>query len=255
LATLLAESLDRSVWPPDESGRIPEHDARLSACPVGLVLNTTLSGEYPPPWLDGSDGQSDLRFASLNASGVRAGSRLIFTNLNLSSNFGRRKELQRFKNPPAGLQAPPARMPGMPADRWENLTYEIAADPKISVCVAAALNANFPPVFPNAPVDREQIINGEKGALDREWTSRYWVTDGGAEKNKGEVTLLYVLQDTIQKELKSPLSDSTPLPDIHVIVVEASAGSIRYAHDQGVGAASGARARLAVERAGPSMIT
>ena len=53
--------------------------------------------------------------------------------------------------------------------------YVIVDDPKVRLTTAAALNANFPPVFSNAGVD---LPEGH----------RYWVTDGGALDNSGRST-------------------------------------------------------------------
>ena len=61
---------------------------------------------------------------------------------------------------------------GMPQAPSEYLAYVALNNPEIKLATAAALNANFPPVFSNAAVDVAS-------------SRRYWVTDGGATDNRG----------------------------------------------------------------------
>ena len=121
----------------------------------------------------------------------------------------------------------------------QELQYVVIKDSSIRLSDAAALSANFPPVFPNAIVD----IND---------SARYWVTDGGATDNRGIISLLYVLKGVLEshissasdtsKNLERPVRD---LPDIYIIVADASAFSIDYQQDLGVGTKFGAPEKFA----------
>ena len=101
--------------------------------------------------------------------------------------------------------------------------YVIVDDPKVRLTTAAALNANFPPVFSNAGVD---LPEGH----------RYWVTDGGALDNSGLESLLYAMRQAIDK---TDWTKCTP-PTIHVITADAGAYSEKYSQDRGVSTALGA---------------
>jgi hypothetical protein len=172
LGQLLAESIGRvfySDYPDCLRGMAPEEKGlRPVRCTFGevdypaVILNTALAGH-----LDCSEcsQQSDFPQAASRhrdqAKGTNAGGRLIFTNLRDASPF-----------PKIGAEL--------------HLPYVVIQDPKVRLNVAAALNANFPPVFSNAAVD-----------LDN--TSRYWVTDGGATDNRGLISLLLALKGALQK--------------------------------------------------------
>jgi hypothetical protein len=93
---------------------------------------------------------------------------------------------------------------------------------------AAALNANFPPVFSNAAIDVDD-------------KTRYWVTDGGAVDNRGLEMLLYAMRLALDEWRRSGL----PLPAIHVVIADASAFSDAYGQDRGIGSAFGAGSRYA----------
>ncbi len=208
IGKLLAESFTRQFWTDDN-----EPVARsMGELPIGLILNTTLAGCAPPDFeYPKNTGLplSNVRYAS----GLHAGSRLILTNLNDSNAF-----------PPVQSKDPIC----------EYLKYHVIQDPRIDLASAAALNANFPPIFPNEPVDvvdSHNILN------------RYWVTDGGAEENRGEISMLFALRHVLE-ELKHENKHAV-LPHIHVIVAEASGGSVQYNNDQGLSAATGAGAELA----------
>ena len=102
--------------------------------------------------------------------------------------------------------------------------------PGISLARAAALSANFPPVFPDSPID--VTADGRNG-------QRYWVSDGGTIENRGAVTLLLALNDA----LAAPkVTLSGPL---HVIVADASALDRNYSQSWGFRAVTGAGTRLA----------
>lgn len=104
-----------------------------------------------------------------------------------------------------------------------------------AVLYAAAPHANFPPVFSDAPIDDVKTGN------------RYWVTDGGAVENRGLISLLFLLRGVLERlEAQGP---PTHLPEIHVVMAEASAGSRRYSQDRGVGTAFGATGKGASQLA------
>jgi hypothetical protein len=157
----------------------------------GLILNTTLAGRRR-----GGAGGEEAARADV------AGGRLVLTNLALRGAF------------------PPVELPFVP----EEPLPVIVDDPATGLAAAAALSANFPPVFSNAAVDV-----GER--------DRYWVTDGGAADNRGLEMLLYALR-------AETLPCATP-PEIHVVVIEASGASGRYSQDRGIGSAMGAGAVFA----------
>jgi hypothetical protein len=129
------------------------------------------------------------------------------------------------------------------AERLAGAALEPGAGTRLPVIVrsatmrletAAALNANFPPVFANAAVDVE------RGAADPQPPVRYWVTDGGAVDNRGLEMLLYALRH----ELKA-LPAGTRLPRLLVVVADASAHAEGYAQDRGFSSLAGAGSRYA----------
>jgi hypothetical protein len=101
-------------------------------------------------------------------------------------------------------------------------------DRSVPVASAAALNANFPPVFTNARVN----VTSETG--DKDCPERaYYVTDGGATENLGLVSALYALRAALGK------LEPAEIPEIHIVTVEASATTYDYTPDRGVNAATG----------------
>ena len=184
LGMLLAESFGRR-WGLGERQRMGQ------VRDFGLILNTTLAGR-----LRRGAGVGEASLADV------AGGRLVLTNLALREAF------------------PPVQLPFVP----EEPLPVIVDDPATGLDAAAALSANFPPVFSNAAVD----VGGRE---------RYWVTDGGAADNRGLEMLLYALR-------AETLPCATP-PEIHVVVIEASGASGRYSQDRGIGSAMGAGAVFA----------
>jgi hypothetical protein len=208
IGKLLAESFSRQFWS-DPTERVSHTMGEL---PIGLILNTTLAGCSPPEFEHPNQPGfplSNTRYAS----GLQAGSRLVLTNLNDPSAF-----------PPIESKDPIC----------EYLKYHVIQDPRIDLAAAAALNANFPPIFPNAPID---VNDGQKTL------ARYWVTDGGAEENRGAISLLFALRHALE-ELRRENRHGV-LPHLHLIVAEASGGTVQYSSDQGIAAATGASAQLA----------
>jgi hypothetical protein len=206
---LLVESLSRRAFDRDNPKAPMRTFASIGKLP--LILNTTISGHpsTESTLLEGrvgvvSDLDECLRksypFASL------AGSRLIFTNLSDAGGF-----------PGSDSELPDVRM-----------DYRVVRDPEVPLAAAAALNANFPPVFSNARVrlKTDKIPNCEAHS--------YYVTDGGATENLGLVSALYALRHTIDG-----LQGVDPGLDIHIVAIEASAVTYDYSQDRGVGAATG----------------
>jgi hypothetical protein len=206
LGILLAESFDRRLF----------FDGRqtLGADPaIGLILNTSISGHpvedatlltngviRPPPIVEQACQQFERPVAAL------AGGRLAFANLRNIAAFDK-----------SSTEVPNMQLP-----------FKVVRDPTVRLADAAALNANFPPVFPNARVDlmRSADITACK-------IRSYFVTDGGATENLGLISALFALQSALEdSELHAPLRD------IDIVLSEASAFALDYAQDRGVGAAT-----------------
>jgi Patatin-like phospholipase len=220
LGQLLQESFSRRLF---DSGLRGKSLNTLGALKdVGLILNTTVTG-HPPQFssilsrrvayahaTSGDCANLTRPFSSL------AGGRLIFTNLAAAEAF-----------PSARSSVPDVRLP-----------YRVVMDPHVPLATAAALNANFPPVFPNARIriQTDEIENC------REFS--FFVTDGGAAENLGLISALYALRDAIPKAAAQ--LQGTPFPAIHLVLIEASALSYDYEQDWGVGAGlGGGKERLA----------
>jgi len=214
LSALLVESFQRRLV---HGGRTTLGDVR----DVGLILNTSITGH---PATDsvlvanamGGDTQrvhehDCLPFALLS------GERLSFTNI---------ADTHRFPLPTQ------SRLPDV------GLSYVLVNDPLVPLVSAAALNANFPPVFPNARVDLKSNVPGCGGVRT------YHVTDGGATENLGLISALYALQSSLDA-MRSD-GNAVELPELHIVALEASAIGMDYAQDRGIGTATGgAKERLA----------
>jgi len=202
LGLLLRESFDRR-W-----SLSPSRTRLEDIADMGLILNTTLAGRLDCP---NSECAGKLledvepRFRSSTKSTL-AGGRLLLTNLQLPRDL-------------SGKALEPGVEESLPV---------ILSGPDITLQQAAALNANFPPVFPNAAID----VNDGK-------TTRYWVTDGGAADNRGMEMMLYALRLTL-KDLKAD-----QLPPIYVIVADASGLSDAYTQDRGISSVAGAGSHFA----------
>jgi len=219
LGVLLAESFERRLFAGEASGTQEQRGQgdveslqRLGAnTGVGLILNTTITGHpleaasaidygvvrLPDP-VDRSCQQHE------RAVSVLAGGRLAFSNL---------RDVRAFDK--ADAEIPSIRMP-----------FVVVRDPTVGLAQAAALNANFPPVFPNARVD----LTGYGGECD---VRSYYVTDGGATENLGLLSALLALESALNDR------KGQPVRDIDIVLAEASAIDIDYEQDRGVGAATG----------------
>ena len=224
LTVLLTETFERRLF----AGATREPTFELPGTPA-LILNTTVTG-HP-------DEESALLMMSLNRPlppddcGETArpyklmnGGRLVFTNIAQVSAFPKREA------PIADVRLP----------------YVIVRDPGVRLAAAAALNANFPPVFPNARVEvKNQDPNTE--CPDRS----YFVTDGGAEENLGLVSALFAVQSALASIAeRCPAAARDPwcrrrLRPIHFVIAEASATGYDYEHDRGMSAGlEGAKDRM-----------
>jgi len=224
LTVLLTETFERRLF----AGATREPTFELPGTPA-LILNTTVTG-HP-------DEESALLMMSLNRPlppddcGETArpyklmnGGRLVFTNIAQVSAFPKREA------PIADVRLP----------------YVIVRDPGVRLAAAAALNANFPPVFPNARVEvKNQDPNTE--CPDRS----YFVTDGGAEENLGLVSALFAVQSALANIAeRCPAAARDPwcrrrLRPIHFVIAEASATGYDYEHDRGMSAGlEGAKDRM-----------
>lgn len=185
----------------------------------GLILNTALAGSLELSAAECAGGTfADCAQEHKDRSRSEvAGGRLIFTNLRLGSGFPNSEEI--------------------PGD-GRRMDYVVVADPAVELSVAAALNANFPPVFSNAPVDDPTALK------------RYWVTDGGAVENRGILSLLFALREAVVEHERRVSADepteapAAKPPALHIVVAEASAGSTKFSQDRGVGSKFGASSQI-----------
>jgi hypothetical protein len=217
LSVLLAEAFERRLF----AGASRKATFDLPETPA-LILNTTITG-HP-------DVDSALLRITLNRPAPTAtcteyqrpyrllhGGRLIFTNIKHTSAF-----------------------PGRDATIADiRLPYAIVRDPAVPLAGAAALNANFPPVFPNARVELKNADNRTE-CPDRS----YYVTDGGAHENLGLVSALYAVESAlaeIEKRCEGAKAKQDPwcarkLRRIHFVIAEASATGYDYSQDRGMSA-------------------
>ncbi|MCH9695269.1 MAG: patatin-like phospholipase family protein [Gammaproteobacteria bacterium] len=184
---------------------------------LGLILNTTVAG-HPA---DSSPVGSRLFGDTDSPSTESAGARLAFTNL---------ADVAKF--PMFDRQASNANRAYEDASI---LPYRVVAADGISLAQAAALNANFPPVFPNSEVRLYETVAG-MGPEER-----YFVTDGGVTENRGIMSLLLALDSTVSALSDLPLDVSRRYPDIRVVVADAGSLSYGYSPDRGIGTAVSGR--------------
>jgi hypothetical protein len=116
----------------------------------------------------------------------------------------------------------------------------VFADDQVPLTRAAALHANFPPVFTNAAVD-VPVSDRVPDELDG---VRYWVTDGGAVENRGVLSLLFALRAAVRQEIDQRAGAGGPAPRFHVLVAEASGESTSYSSLPGLSSRFGAPAQL-----------
>jgi hypothetical protein len=217
---------------------------------MGLILNTTITAH---PYSDSRWLRTLFGDPNPTAQGLAyarfSGGRLSFTNLIDKTPFPQEGRGRGDDNDFA---------PDF------NLTFKVVQDPLVPLASAAALNANFPPVFSNSGVWLEHA-----GSI-----AKYYVTDGGVNENRGLVSLLYAFDGVLIHEIErrnasrtatdSTAQDSARLPElkaldaptadpakpcregapavlgaIDIIALEASTEAVDYSQDRGVGALLG----------------
>lgn len=174
----------------------------------GLILNTAIAGCFTcdpdsPACMGMPFISAERRFRDEMTHTALSGGRLILTNLSLGDGFA----------------------PGIEESGGPSGLPVVIDDPGTRLEVAAALNANFPPVFSNAAIDVDRRL-------------RYWVTDGGAVDNRGIEMLLYAFREALGD--CATVSALGRLPRALIVVIDASAYSDSYSQDRGIGAMMGA---------------
>ena len=179
-----------SKWIDQQSSK--NRPTTLGEAKIGLIFNTTLAGQS-------SFDVAEKKWKPFDAR--TTGTRLILTNA-------------------------VAKKPEFLA----TVKHEILAESNIPLAKAAALSANFPPVFANALIEIHE-------------KRRYYVTDGGASENQGLVSLLGALRETIKKEKDhraqvkkqgGPAAPARRAPPIVIIAADASALSVSFKDDRGL---------------------
>jgi len=254
---LLAESFARHF-------NLPENgDSLKDVRNVGVIFNTALAGHFPRwPWqsrkmseLEESGIWTKARFwmpgdrpicpAAENSankdgqcyaqcgdtlperenncgelnSGEHAGGRLVVTNLNPAL-FDERNTKPK-------------------------MAYVALNHGEASLVRAAALSANFPPVFPYAAVDSYGLIGENSDTAGNPLGMRYWVTDGGGVDNRGVLSALLALRKEVDSESGKACSTDERIPPLHIIVADASAVDFSFGQDRGIGSTFGASSQLA----------
>jgi hypothetical protein len=199
LSSLLAESFTRDLLPKQSTlGSLKNTQA--------LILNSTLVGHLAEQ-SDALERTIDDETQSCEEAErpfkLMSGGRLIFTNL--------QDQGTDDKFPTRWSPIPDVRLP-----------YKIVKDSNVPLAAAAALNANFPPVFPNARIRIQS--DGQRPCEHRS----YYVTDGGAEENLGLISALYALESALAK-----IPSCENVRPIHVVIAEASAVAYDYREDWG----------------------
>jgi Patatin-like phospholipase len=215
LGQLLVESFARRLFTLRNGPAIVGQSNQL-----GLILNTSITAhpQEDSDLLREAFLPTDPLPTSCDARHIpyspMSGGRLIFTNL---------ADRQAF--PPSGALPPTDQRLHLPDVR---MPYVVVQDRNVPLSSAAALSANFPPVFTNARVDVASETD------DRSCGYRaYYVTDGGATENLGLISALYALRASLEQ--MSP----DQIPEIHIVSIEASATTYDYTPDRGFNASAG----------------
>jgi hypothetical protein len=206
LGQLLTESFERrfAASPPFEGAVMESAFGRSTR--VGLIVNTSLCGE--------SAKLNAIATIKRGETSEVAGGRLVVTNLRT-----------QFDTDLTDGNGWPDRLP-----------FRVIRDPGASLLAAASLSANFPPVFSNAAVD----LRAPGGAV----MQRFWVTDGGAVENRGIISLLVALDEALAAIAGKNPDKMMALPDVRIVVAEASAFDPDYKNDRGLGAKFGAAEQI-----------
>ena len=195
---------------------------------MGLIFNTSLGGHVvvtKGTLQELIDNEPAFR---KETKSTLAGGRLLLTNLKLPGLTAKPLEPQDANHP----------LPQLPVIvRGGNLRLEDAA----------ALNANFPPVFSNAAVDVDREIRdpdretsgSEKHTPPINQPIRYWITDGGAVDNRGMEMMLFALLRALE-----PIP-ADKRPPLLILVADASSFSDKYSQNRGISSLAGAGSHFA----------
>lgn len=195
---------------------------------IGLIFNTSITAlpcnsAHLTTRLFGCTEEKPLT----EAFTVLSGGRLILTNLDNAHAFHQIPQLSSDKKL-EGESMLNKQQRKIAADVF--LPYKVIQDNNIRLTQAGALNANFPPVFFDASIEIKYADRSE----------RFYVTDGGATDNRGLISLLYALRNSLNQ------LGPDEIPQIHIVVAEASASSYDYESALGLGTAfSSAKEKLA----------
>ena len=202
LGTLLKESFQREFRFNSSNIKLSKTFGEVAKnTNLGIILNTSLAGH--PYYI--TQAFANKRSNKQQSSVIFQGGRLIFTNLDNTSGIFNKHHLEK---------APDRRF-----------KYIVVDSPDTNLATAAALNANFPPIFSNAAVD----IKGSNDDFDR-----YWVTDGGAVDNRGAISMLLALKSTLTNCQNKKRKSISP---IDIIIADASAGSVDFSQNRGIATA------------------
>lgn len=217
LAHSLAESLADKFYQPvcsnERRTSVPATRQVIEVSDLGILLNTTVTG-HPA---NRAQVSNRLYPDATRPSTEYAGARLVFTNLLELSAFPSfsGEEDPRFDAYPGA--------PGMP--------YVMVRADNVSLAQAAALNANFPPVFANSEV-RLRVARGSDEEVER-----YFVTDGGVAENRGVLSLILALQSAIAELEITGRVPERHYPDIDIVIADAGSLGYQYSADRGIGTA------------------
>jgi hypothetical protein len=212
LSRLLAESFEKRLFGNRKVASITNPGLILNATVVSHPADASelLKGTLSEP--DVTLPQDEQCMEAERTFQMLSGGRMVFTNL---------RDTERF---PSGQgRIPDVRLP-----------YRIIRTEDVPLATAAALNANFPPVFPSA---RVRVLDAAAGNCS---ARSFYATDGGAVENLGLISALYALQSAVDQ-----IDANTTLRPIHIVLAEASAVTYDYGQDRGLSALSGSRERLA----------
>lgn len=225
--TTLAHTLSEALADQYFDGRCGDAEAQnlLDVQRLGLILNTTVAG-HPA----GSSPIGMRLFGDAESPSTEsAGARLAFTNLAEVAAFPVFNRQEQDSN--------------RAYDDASVLPYRVVAADGISLAQAAALNANFPPVFPNSEVRLFETAARKKPA------ERFFVTDGGVTENRGILSLLLALQSAVVALETSPSNTPIRYPNIRVVVADAGSLSYGYSPDRGIGTAVSGRPQFLLANA------
>ena len=211
---LLQESIQSHFAAADHPAALPQTTfGQLQS--HGLILNSTITGHQ----LAESDELSQ-RYADIDSDTAKnfyftifQGGRLALSNLrNIAGSqfvkFGQSNDLA-FK-------------------------YRAFNFPDMPLSTAAAMTANFPPVFSDARLCTSSSCDTNVTGQSTD----YFLTDGGATHNQGLISLLLAAQQAVAELPSCTDGELHNLPRLHIVVAEASFANFDYSKGgRGLGAA------------------